>query len=166
MGKTKRIPRPFIKIKRLSRRKKLNLLGREIKKHMRWRWERDKMHATLETIATINLNTLRIAADPDIDMDFIRGMSSVSIYDHNYRSPVQENISEVYIRPDVMCKLDNLDIADENEADCNVNAPQQDIDCDILQQTSYLRIREHNEPDLNERIRNIMVSENVNVNVN
>lgn len=141
------------------------LLGREIKKHIRWRWERDKMHATLEAIATINLNALRITADPEIYIDCIRGMSTVSIYDHNYRSPIPENISEisVHIRPDVMRKFKNLDISDENEANIDANVPQQDIGYDILQQTSFLRISDNNEPDINERIRNIIVSENVNV---
>ncbi|KAM0734512.1 hypothetical protein ACS0PU_011983 [Formica fusca] len=165
MGKMKRILRPLIKIKRLSRRKKLILLGREIEKHIRWRWERDKMQATLEAIATVNLNTLRITANSDIDIDYIKGMSTVSIYDHNYRSPVQENISEVsiHIRPGMIRKLNNLDISDENETDCNANTPQQDIGYDILQQTSYLRISDNNEPDINERIKNIIVSENVNI---
>ncbi|XP_072749678.1 uncharacterized protein [Anoplolepis gracilipes] len=166
MGKMKRIPRPFIKIKRLSRRKKMILVGREIKKHMRWRWERDKMHATLEAIAMINLNTLRITTDSGIDyMDYIKGMSTISIYDHNYRSPTRENISEVtvHIRPDVTRKLSNLDISDENEANCNANPPQQDIGYDILEQTSYLRISDNNELDINERIKNIIVSENLNV---
>ncbi|XP_070154984.1 uncharacterized protein [Polyergus mexicanus] len=166
MGKMKRILRPLIKIKRLSRRKKLILLGREIEKHIRW--ERDKMQTTLKAIATVNLNTLRITANSDIDMDYIKAMSTVSIYDHNYRSPVQENISEVsiHIRPDVIHKLSNLDISDENETDCNANAPQQDIGYNILQQTSYLRISDNNEPDINERIKNIIVSENVNINRN
>ncbi|KAL6420210.1 hypothetical protein ACFW04_013827 [Cataglyphis niger] len=164
MGKMKRILRPFIKIKRLSRRKKLILLGREIEKHIRWKWKRDKMHTILETIATVNFNTLKITTDPDIDMDYIKAMSTVSIYDHNYRNPGQENISEVsiHIRPDVVRKLSNLDINDENETNCNAN-PQQDIGYDILQQTSYLRISDHNEPDINERIKNIIVSENVNI---
>lgn len=161
MGKIKRIPRPFVKIKRLSRRKKMLQLGCEIKKELRWRWEQHKMDATLEAIGTININALRISADPDIDMEYIKGMSTLSIYDRNYRNPIQENISEVsmYIRPDVMRKLNNLDISDENEANYNANTPQQDIEYDMLQQTSYLRISDINEPDINERIRNIIVSD-------
>ncbi|XP_029164016.1 uncharacterized protein LOC114935357 [Nylanderia fulva] len=166
MGKTKRIPRPFIKIKRLLRKRKMILLGHEIKKHVRWKWERDKMHSNLESIATINLNALKITTDdPEIYVDCIRGMSTVSIYDRNYRNPMQENISEVsvHIRPDVTHKLNNLGIGDENESNCDANPPQQDIECDILQQTSILRISDINEPDINERMKNIIVSENVNM---
>lgn len=141
------------------------LLGCEIKKDIRRRWEQDKMHATLEAIATININTLRISTGPDIDMDYIKDMSTLSIYDRNYRNPIQENISEIsmYIRPDVMRKLSNLNISDENEANYNANTPQQDIGYDMLQQISYLRIGDINEPDINERIRNIILSENLNV---
>lgn len=137
------------------------LLGHEIKKHVRWKRERDKMHSTLEAIATINLNALRITTDPEIYIDCIRGMSTVSIYDRNYRNPIQENISEVsvHIRPDVIRKLNNLDISDENETTCDANPPQQNIECDILQQTSILRISDINEPDINERIKNIVMSE-------
>lgn len=142
------------------------LLGCGIKKYIRRRWEQDRMHfATLEAIATININALRISADPDLDMDYIKGMSTLSIYDRNYRNPMQENISEVsmYIRPDVMRKLSNLDISDESEANYNANTPQRDIGYDVLQQISYLRIGDINEPDINERIRNIIVSENLNI---
>lgn len=154
MGKMKKLSRPFIKIKRLSRRKKIILLSHEVKKYVRWKWERDKMHTTLE--ATINFNTLKITADPQMDMDFVRSMSTVSIYDRNYRSSIQENIFEdsIHIRSDVMHDLNNLSIDDENEG--NVNISQQDIGSDILQKTSFLHISDINEPNLYDRIRNIM----------
>lgn len=140
------------------------LLGHEIKKHVRWKRERDKMNSNLATIATINLNALSITTDPEIYMDFIgRAMSTVSIYDSNYRNPIRENISEVsvHIRPDVIRKLNNLDISDENETTSDANPPQRNIESDILQQTSSLRISDINEPDINERIKNIIVSERV-----
>ncbi|XP_012525979.1 uncharacterized protein LOC105830871 [Monomorium pharaonis] len=158
MGKIKRIPRPFIKIKRLSRRKKMILLAREAKTYVRWKWEWDKMHSTLE--ATINFGTLKITADPQIDIDYVRRMSIVSIYDRNYRNPTQENISEdsVHIRPDVTHKLDNLNVGDESEGICNVNTSQQDIESDILQRTSVLYIRDSNEPNIYDRIKNIIMS--------
>lgn len=154
----KRIPRPFIKIKRLSRRKKTILLGHEVKKYVRWKLEQDKMHATLET--TINFRTLKIVADPQVDIDYVKSMSTVSIYDRNYRSPVQENISEdsVHIRPDVTHELNNLSICDESEDNCNINVPQQDVGSDILQKTSFLYISDNNEPNIYDRIRNIIMS--------
>lgn len=155
MGKIKRLPRPFIKIKRLSRKKKMILLNLEVKKYVRWKW--DKMHI-LE--ATINFNTLKITADPQMDIDYVRSMSTVSIYDHNYRSPIQENIFEdsVNIRFDMMHNLNHLSIADENEDNYNVNTPQQDIGSDILQKTSFLHISDRNEPNIYDRIRNIVMS--------
>lgn len=154
MGKMKRLPRPFIKIKRLSRRKKI-LLSHEVKKYVRWKWKRDKMHTTLE--ATINFNSLKITADPQMDIDFVRSMSTVSIYDRNYRNSIQENIFEdsVHIRFDVTHNLNNLSINDENED--NVNTPQQDIGPDILQKTSFLHISDGNEPNIYDRIRNIVM---------
>ncbi|KYN05393.1 hypothetical protein ALC62_03678 [Cyphomyrmex costatus] len=143
MGKLKRIPKPFIKIKRLSRKRKMILLAQEAKKYVRWKWEQNKMHAKLE--ATINFETLKITADPQVDIDYVRGMSVVSIYDRNYRSPIQENISEdsVHIRPDTMRQLNNLNISDESEDSYNVNAQQQDIESDVLQKTSFLYIRDN-----------------------
>lgn len=158
MGKIKRMPRPFIKIKRLSRRKKTMLLGHEIKKYVRWKLEQDKMHA-LET--TINFRMLKIVADPQVDIDYVKSMSTVSIYDHNYRNPIQENISEdsVHIRPDVTHKLNNLSIiCDESEDNCNINVPQQDVESDILQKTSFLYISDNNEPNIYDRIKNIIMS--------
>ncbi|XP_077271232.1 uncharacterized protein LOC143902318 [Temnothorax americanus] len=158
MGKMKKLPRPFIKIKRLSRRKKMILLSREIKKYAHSKWEQDKMHANLE--ATTNFNMLKITADPQMDIDYVRSMSLVSIYDRNYRNPIQENISEdsVYIRFDVMHNLSNLSIDDGSEGTCNVNTPQQDIGSDILQKTSFLHISDSNEPNIYDRIRNIVMS--------
>lgn len=158
MGRMKRLPRPLIKIKRLSRRKKMVLLNREVKKYVRWKWERDKMATILET--TINFNTLKITADPQIDIDYIRSMSTVSIYDRNYRIPIEENIFEdsVPIRSDVMHNLNNLNIDDKSEGTCNVNTSQQDIGSDILQKTSFLQINDNNEPNIYDRIRNIVMS--------
>ncbi|XP_011865674.1 PREDICTED: uncharacterized protein LOC105560831 [Vollenhovia emeryi] len=155
MGKTKRLPRPFIKIKRLSRRKKI-ILSCEVKKCVRWKRERDKMPAISE--ATINFNTLKIVADPQMDIDYIRSISLMSIYDRNYRGPVQESTSEdpVHIRSVVMHNLSNLSI-DENEGTYNANTPQQDIGSEILQKTSFLRISDINEPNIYDRIRNIVV---------
>jgi len=155
MGKMKRLPRLFIKIKRLSRRRKMILLGREVKKYLRWK--QDKMHAILE--ATINFETLKITADPQVDIDYIKSMSVMSIYDRNYRSPIQENISEdsVHFKPDVTDNLSNLSINDESEGNCNVNMLQQDIGSDILQKTSFLYISDNNEPNIYDRIRNIVM---------
>jgi len=155
MGKMKRLPRLFIKIKRLSRRRKMILLGREVKKYLRWK--QDKMHAILE--ATINFETLKITADPQVDINYIKSMSVMSIYDRNYRSPIQENISEdsVHFKPDVTHNLSNLSINDESEGNCNVNMLQQDIGSDILQKTSFLYISDNNEPNIYDRIRNIVM---------
>ncbi|KYM75690.1 hypothetical protein ALC53_13753 [Atta colombica] len=142
MGKLKRIPKPFIKIKRLSRKRKVIPLDQEIKKHVRWKGKRE-MHAKLE--ATINFETLKITADPQVDVDYIKSMSIMSIYDRNYRSPLQENIFEdsMYIRSDMTHELNNLSIIDESEDDCIVNAPQRNIGSDILQKTSFLYISDN-----------------------
>ncbi|KAL0103147.1 hypothetical protein PUN28_017462 [Cardiocondyla obscurior] len=156
MGKMKRLPRPVIKIKRLSRKKKMILQSNEVKKYVRWKWERHKMHAILDT--AMHLNTLKITADPQIDIDFVREMSTVSIYDHDYRTPIQEMPEDsVYVRSDVMRELNNLNIDHESEDNCNINIPQQDIESDILQKTSILYISDNNEPNMYDRISNIIL---------
>ncbi|XP_018338553.1 PREDICTED: uncharacterized protein LOC108746343 [Trachymyrmex septentrionalis] len=154
MGKLKRIPKPFIKIKRLLRKRKLIPLDQEIKKHVRWKGERE-MHAKLE--ATINFETLKIIADPQVDVDYIKNMSIMSIYDRNYRSPMQENISEdsMHIRSNMTHELNS--IVDESEDDCTVNTPQGNIGSDILQKTSFLYISDKSEPNIYDRIRNIVM---------
>ncbi|XP_012063518.1 PREDICTED: uncharacterized protein LOC105626835 [Atta cephalotes] len=156
MGKLKRIPKPFIKIKRLSRKRKVIPLDQEIKKHVRWKGKRE-MHAKLE--ATINFETLKITADPQVDVDYIKSMSIMSIYDRNYRSPLQENIFEdsMHIRSDMTHELNNLSIIDESEDDYIVNAPQRNIGSDILQKTSFLYISDNSEPNIYDRIRNIVM---------
>jgi len=156
MGKLKRIPKPFIKIKRLSRKRKVIPLDQEIKKHVRWKGKRE-MHAKLE--ATINFETLKITADPQVDVDYIKSMSIMSIYDRNYRNPLQENIFEdsMHIRSDMTHELNNLSIIDECEDDCIVNAPQRNIGSDILQKTSFLYISDSSEPNIYDRIRNIVM---------
>jgi len=156
MGKLKRIPKPFIKIKRLSRKRKVIPLDQEIKKHVRWKGKRE-MHAKLE--ATINFETLKITADPQVDVDYIKSMSIMSIYDRNYRSPLQENIFEdsMHIRSDMTHELNNLSIIDESEDDCIVNAPQRNIGSDILQKISFLYISDSSEPNIYDRIRNIVM---------
>ncbi|XP_018374469.1 PREDICTED: uncharacterized protein LOC108768516 [Trachymyrmex cornetzi] len=156
MGKLKRIPKPFIKIKRLLRKKKVIPLGQEIKKRVRWKGERE-MHAKLE--ATINFETLKITADSLVDVDYTKSMSIMSIYDRNYRNPIQESISEdsVHIRSDMTHELNNLSIIDESEDDYIVNAPQRNIGSDILQKTSFLYISDNSEPNIYDRIRNIVM---------
>lgn len=163
MGKMKRIPRPFIKIKRLSRRKKMILLGQEIKKYLRRKWERDKIRSILEAIATVDFKALKITADPEIDIDYVKKISTISIYDHIYRNPVQENISEdsIFVRPDVMHQFRNLGINDENERNCNVNSSHRDAVFDVSQKTFYLHISDNNEPDISDRIKNIVVSDTI-----
>ncbi|XP_011060239.1 PREDICTED: uncharacterized protein LOC105149489 [Acromyrmex echinatior] len=155
MGKLKRIPKPFIKIKRLLRKRTIIPLGQEIKKHIRWKGERE-MHTKL---ATINFETLKITADPQVDVDYIKSMSIMSIYDRNYRSPTQENISEdsMHIRSDMTHELNDLNIIDESENDCIVNMPQQNIGSDILQKTSFLYISDNSEPNMYDRMKNIVI---------
>lgn len=157
MGKMKRIPRPFIKIKRLSRRKRNILLGREIKKYVQQKWEREKIHSILEAIATVNFKALKITGSSEID--HVKKISAISIYGHIYRNPVQENIFEdsIHVRPDVMRQLRNLDISDKNEENCNMNASHRDVVFDVSQKTFYLHINDSNEPDISDGIKNIVV---------
>ncbi|XP_011166018.1 uncharacterized protein LOC105200250 [Solenopsis invicta] len=187
MGKIKRTPIPSIKIKRLSThahevkktvknvkyvrcKSDIMRMNKNIKrslKNCKMRpgsvMDRRKLSSPLHSIsseATIYFETLKITADPQVDIDCVRNMSTVSIYDRNYRNPIQENISEdsVHIRPDVTQKLNNLNVDDESEDNCNVNTPQQDIESDILQRTSDLHIRDSSEPNIYDRIRNIVMS--------
>lgn len=92
------------------------------------------------------MKTLTLRPDPKIDVDFSKKMSALSIYSHSFRNSVNENMSEdsVYARPDVIFKLDNLNISDEHEEECNVNASQQDVDISVSRGVSCLYISNTN----------------------
>lgn len=87
-----------------------------------------------------SMKALKLRSDPEIDVDFTKKMSALSIYGHNFRNSVNINISEnsVHARPDVIFKLNNLNINDEHEEECNVNISQQDIDINVSRGISCL----------------------------
>lgn len=155
----KTVKKPYVKIKRLSRRRKIVLLYREIKTYVWQQLKRDKLYTTLNIVNIININALKITADPEIDVDYVKSMSAISIYGHDYRYPIEEKVfeSSVYIRPDVMCKLSNLNINDEDEENLNTTS-EQVIEHDILQSTSCLRISDKDERNIYERLKSIVVS--------
>ncbi|XP_015173326.1 PREDICTED: selenocysteine insertion sequence-binding protein 2-like isoform X2 [Polistes dominula] len=73
------------------------------------------------SVNNINFNSLKIKSDPKIDIDYVKRMSTLNIYDKDYRHSIGENISEdtVQHRPDLTQKFDQLNISNvQNEHIC------------------------------------------------
>ncbi|XP_032665808.1 uncharacterized protein LOC116841675 [Odontomachus brunneus] len=137
-------------------KKKTFRLDREFKKRLRRNLELGDLH--------FFWNAVKIKADPKIDVDFTKGMSALSIYGHDYRTPVSENVPEssLYIKPDIISKLNKLNISDKNEEDCNANIPQQDNEINITQGVSCLSISDVNLKTLYDKLENLDMSDNTN----
>lgn len=144
----------IVKIKRLSKQQKTFRLSRKLKK---------KLQRGLDLDLQFFWNTLKIKADPTIDINFTKGMSALSLYSHNFQTSVSENISEssVYFRPDVIFKLSNLNISDKDEEECKASVSQQDKEISISQEISCLRISDINLKSLYDKLWNLNLSENV-----
>ncbi|KAH0948117.1 hypothetical protein HN011_011974 [Eciton burchellii] len=129
------------KTKRLSRKKR-TIKNYKIKQ--RKKWKSKEIHFGLDTIDTIDIKALKISENREVDIDYVKGMSAISLYGHNYRDLIQEDIfEEVSIRFNIIHKLSNLDINNKGEESCNVHISQQNIGFDIIQSTSCLFIKDN-----------------------
>jgi len=137
----KRTSRSNKKSKCLSRKKR-TIKNYKIKQCIRKKWRsKKKTHFGLDDIDTINIKALKISGDREVD--YVKGISAISLYGHNYRNLVQEDIlEEVSIRFNIIHKLSNLDINNKGEESCNIHISQQNIEFDIVQRTSCLFIKD------------------------
>lgn len=79
-----------------------------------------KINENNVNVNSINLNRLKIQSDPKVDINYVKRMSTLNVYDTNYRHSIAENISEDTVQycPDLTQKLDELKIS--NVQDQNI----------------------------------------------
>lgn len=143
------------KNKRLSRLKKLILLHdpKRINAEKREEFELRKKEAICREVDTINFNALKITPDPGIDVNYVRNMCTMTLYDKNYRTMNEIGISDDIVchRPDMIQKISKLKIQGGRLANRLIESsnPSEfshlDIDVienDIIKQTLSLKIED------------------------
>lgn len=104
------------KNKKPSKLKKLILLNRNMKAQIniekREAFERKKMEAIYRDVDAMNFDALKITADPETNIDYVRNMWTMTLYDKDHRNVNEINISDNTLshRPDVIGKINNLGI--------------------------------------------------------
>lgn len=102
------------KDKKPSKLKRIILLNRNMKAQInnekREEFERKKVEAICRDVDTIDFNALKISAEPEID--YVRNMWTMALYDKNYRNINDINISDNTLchRPDVIERINDLGI--------------------------------------------------------
>ncbi|CAK9824575.1 Selenocysteine insertion sequence-binding protein 2-like [Anthophora retusa] len=155
------------KDKKISKLKRIILFNRDMKAQINIRkreaFERGKVEAVCRDVDAINFNALKITADPEIDVDYTRGMCTMTLYGNDYRVRNEINISDDTLchRPDVIDKINNLKIQGRQltyrvTGDCNqmqFPQPQTDaIENDIADQILSLKIEEDVKQETNTEI--------------
>ncbi|XP_076630371.1 uncharacterized protein LOC143346290 [Colletes latitarsis] len=155
------------KDKKPSKLKRIILLNRDIRAHInmqkREAFEREKMQAICQDVDSINFNALKITADPEIDLNYVKRMCTMTLYGKDYGSRNVEHIPEssVYHRPDVIKKLNNLCIQGKcmsNKVVENSNAQTTYQICDdivenVIKRTFSLDIKEDIKQDIKQEIK-------------
>ncbi|XP_017792929.1 PREDICTED: uncharacterized protein LOC108574797 [Habropoda laboriosa] len=104
------------KDKKISKLKRIILFERDMKAqiniHKGETFERAKIETVCRDVDAINFNALKITADPEIDVDYPRGMCTMTLYGNDYRVRNEINLSDSTLchRPDVIDKINNLKI--------------------------------------------------------
>ncbi|KAI4493968.1 hypothetical protein M0802_009344 [Mischocyttarus mexicanus] len=82
----------------------------------------------------INLNSLKIQSDPKVDINYVKHMSTLNVYDTNYRDSVVDNISEdtVQYRPDLTQKLNELRISNVQDKNIFISPYRNSVDTNNL----------------------------------
>lgn len=143
------------KDKKPSKLKRIILLNRDMRAQINMQkrevFEREKMQAICKDIDAINFNALKITADPEVDVDYVKHMCTMTLYGKEYGSRGTENIleSSVYHRPDIIEKLNNLRIqgnyvSNKLTGNSNTQNPYQfdEDENDIIKHTLSLEIKE------------------------
>lgn len=142
------------KEKKPSRLKKIILVNRDMRAQIniqkREAFEQAKMEAVCRDVDAINFNALKITADPEIDIDYVRSLCTMSLYDKSYRNTSELNIFDDTLshRLDIIEKINNLKIKGRqltNGSSNSTSCPQlktETIENDIIEQTLSLHIKE------------------------
>ncbi|CAK9824574.1 Selenocysteine insertion sequence-binding protein 2-like [Anthophora retusa] len=128
------------KDKKISKLKRIILFNRDMKAQINIRkreaFERGKVEAVCRDVDAINFNALKITADPEIDVDYTRGMCTMTLYGNDYRVRNEINISD-----DTLCHRPDFP------------QPQTDaIENDIADQILSLKIEEDVKQETNTEI--------------
>lgn len=133
------------KPKDYSRLKQIILINRDIKANMR-KLESEQMDVATKEIND-NFDALKISTGSEPDVNYIKRLSELSLYDKNYRNPKQENITDgsVQDRPDITDKFNKLFIKKTQEKPpINWQNPVEMCvdECDIAEKTRRLKIND------------------------
>ncbi|XP_035728928.1 selenocysteine insertion sequence-binding protein 2-like isoform X1 [Vespa mandarinia] len=151
-----------IKFKKPSRLKRTIILERWNNMKMKYQDEINtrKIKENVINVNSINLNTLKIKSDPEVDVDYVKLMSTLTVYDRDYRNTIVENISEdsVQFRPDLTQKLDELKISDVKDKNISTapyrNAFNNTNDLNVLQRN--LSLTDEDNVDIKPNINNLL----------
>nr|XP_050844593.1 selenocysteine insertion sequence-binding protein 2-like isoform X1 [Vespula vulgaris] len=151
-----------IKFKKPSKLKRTITLERL--NNMKIKYEDDinirKIKENVINVNSINFNNLKIKSDPEVDIDYVKLMSTLTVYDRDYRNTIVENISEdsVQFRPDLTQKLDELKISNVKDKNISTapyrNAYDSTNDLNILQRN--LSLTDEDNVDIKPNINNLL----------
>ncbi|XP_017891498.1 uncharacterized protein LOC108631841 [Ceratina calcarata] len=144
-----------MKDKRVLKLKRLTLVHntKRMYTEKREEFERKKRKAICRDVDTINFNALKITPDPEIDVNYVKNMCTMTLHDKNYRAVKVIGISgdTACHRPGMIQKINNLRIREGRLANRSIeNANPSDfshldidvIENDIVKQTLSLRIED------------------------
>ncbi|KAL2720154.1 selenocysteine insertion sequence-binding protein 2-like isoform X1 [Vespula squamosa] len=151
-----------IKFKKPSKLKRTIALERWNNMKMKFQDDIDsrKIKENVINVNSINFNNLKIKSGPEVDIDYVKLMSTLTVYDRDYRNNIVENISEdsVQFRPDLTQKLDELKISDEKDKNISSapyrNAYENTNDLNVLQ--NNLSLTDEDNVDIKPNINNLL----------
>nr|KAF7434902.1 hypothetical protein H0235_003093 [Vespula pensylvanica] len=151
-----------IKFKKPSKLKRTITLERL--NNMKIKYEDDinsrKIKQNVINVNSINFNNLKIKSDPEVDIDYVKLMSTLTVYDRDYRNTIVENISEdsVQFRPDLTQKLEGLKISNVKDKNISTapyrNAYDSTNDLNVLQRN--LSLTNEDNVDIKPNINNLL----------
>lgn len=172
---------PISKDKKPSKLKRIIFCNRDMRVQInvqkREEFERAKMHAICKDVDAIDFNSLKITADPEIDIDCANHMCTMTLYNKDYRERNEENVSEtsVYYRPDIIRKISDLRIRKRstlntliaNNGRCNPFQGNNDvIEDDIVTQTLSLEIKDDVKQEIKHEVIHEDLENSVQLNIN
>ncbi|XP_076650331.1 uncharacterized protein LOC143357682 [Halictus rubicundus] len=172
---------PISKDKKPSKLKRVILSNRymrvQINVQKREEFERAKLQAICKDVDAIDFDSLSITADPEIDVDCVNHMCTMTLYDKDYREKNEENMSETSVdyRPDIIRKIRDCHIRNRptlntlmaNNGRCNTFQINDDeFEDDIVNQTLSLEIKDDIKQEIKQEIIHEDLEDNVQLNIN
>ena len=126
------------RVKRPSKLKQIIINERKKQREMRHQTER--VQADVEDVSKIDLEKLKIIADPEIDFDYARNLATLNFFGNEHRDSRNDSLSDKILenRKDVTQRLENLLISTNESDDLNV------VEDDLRYVIANLQIDESN----------------------